>query len=252
MVMKFTITPDSKNDIKSIIRENCNKYLNHRRRYEIFCPYDLFWEKQDFLNNLIQDLVAEFGMRYLMIPTFGVGFEKQIIIIFDTGSSLFDDTYNDFIEDFHSNEENIFHEHCENQRKEIALLLKQKAKLEKKLEECKNDKFDMMAYRDDIIGKISREKNELENANKAQTRYIKEMEENMKAGNEQYKKLKDEYDSLEEKYEDKKRLINSVYGFKQRDLEKANNFYRNKVHELFDMLLSAEFIQKKEKEEKKE
>ena len=95
-------------------------------------------------------------------------------------------------------------EHCENQKKEINLLLKQKDKLEKKLEACKNHQIDMMAYRDEVIGKISREKNELENANTAQTRYIEEFEENMKKGNEQYNKLNERYKRLKDAYDDLK------------------------------------------------
>lgn len=250
MTITFTITPEAilHTDIKLMIRNNYTKYPTHRRRYEFYCTYDLFWEKQYYLNKLIQDVVAEFGMMYLVVPSYDSAGKKKIAIIFDTSRSLFDDTMTGIIVD----EKNSSHLHCENQKKEINLLLKQKEKLEKKLEECKNDKFDMMAYRDDIIGKISREKNELENANKSQLRYINEMEANIKKGNEEYKKLKDEYDTLKDKYTDKKHLINSVYGFKQRDLEKANDFYRKKVHELIDMMLTAEFIQKKEKEENTE
>lgn len=106
--------------------------------------------------------------------------------------------------------------HCKNQRKEITLLLKQKDKLKKELEECKNKRADMLAYRDDIIREIYEEKNELENVNKCQTKYIKEMEANMAKSNEQYKKLKSKYDALKE-------------------------HYHNKAHEMFDMLLTADW-----------
>lgn len=248
MTTTFTITPEAilHTDIKLMIRNNYTKYLNHRHKYVFYCTYDLFWEKQDYLNKLIQDVVAEFGMMYLVVPSYDSAGKKKIAIIFDTSRSLFDDTMTGIIID----EKNSSHLHCENQRKEINLLLKQKEKLVKELEACKNHKIDMMAYRDDIIGKISREKNELENANSSQLRYINEMEANMKKGNEEYKKLKDEYDRLEEAYEKRRSQTlkyHSVYDFEQ--LKKQKEYYRKKVHELFAMLLAAEFRQEQEEKE---
>lgn len=248
MTTKFTITPESilHTDIKLMIQNNYTKYPNHRLRYEFYCSYGLFWDNQDYINKTIKDVVDAFGMRYLVVPTIGENLEKQIAIIFDTSSSLFVDTYMRM----DSDEKHNLYGHCENQKKEINLLLKQKEKLEKELEACKNHKIDMMAYRDDIIGKISREKNELENANSSQLRYINEMEANMKKGNEEYKKLKDEYDRLEEAYEKRRSQTlkyHSVYDFEQ--LKKQKEYYRKKVHELFAMLLAAEFRQKQEEKE---
>ena len=319
MTTKFTITAEAilHTDIKLLVQNNYTKYPNHRRRYEFYCSYDLFWGNQDYINKSIKDIVDAFGMRYLVVPRIGENLEKQIVIIFDTSESLFDDTcdlvYGKFLKTESDLEEinkhldannSALQSHCENQKKEINLLLKQKKKLKKELEACKNHQVDTPAYRDDIIGQISREKNELENANKAQTRYIKEMEENMKKGNEQYNELKHDYgilkgkydrleeafkklsadhdygilkgkydrlndnynaleekrnklsrnyEILEEKYEKsyaRTTKYHSIHEFEQ--LKKANNYYRDKVHELFDILLTVEFRQKEEEKEKKE
>lgn len=268
MTTKFTITAEAilHTDIKLMVQNNYTKYPNHRRRYEFYCSYDLFWGNQEYINKSIKDVVDAFGMRYLVVPTIGENLEKQIVIIFDTSESLFDDTcdlvYGKYLKMESDLEEINKHldfnnsslqSHCENQKKEINLLLKQKDKLEKKLEACEKHRVDMLTYRDDIIGKISLEKNELENANKSQLRYINEMEANMKNGNKQYKKLKDEYGALKEKYQ--KRCAQtlkypSIYSFEQ--LKKQKEYYREKVHELFDMLLTVEFRQKEEEKEKKE
>lgn len=288
MTTKFAITPESilHTDIKLMVQNTYTKYPNHRRRYEFFCSYGLFWDNQDYINKSIKDVVDTFGMRYLVVPRIGENLEKQIVIIFDTSESLFDDTcdlaygkYLKMVSDLEESNKLLdannssLQSHCENQKKEINLLFKQKDKLEKKLEACEKHQVDMLAYRDDIIGEISREKNELENANKSQTRYIEEMEENMAKGNEyvenlkhdygilkdkydraryDYDALKERYDKLLKDYEKKKHLINSIYGANKHELQKANDFYHDKIHELFDMLLAAEFRQKEEEKEKKE
>lgn len=150
-------------------------------------------------------------------------------------------------------------EKCKNQAREINLLLKQKDKLEKKLEEYKNHQVDMLAYRDDVIGKISREKNKLENANKSQLRYIEEMEGNMKKGNEQYKKLRDDYDVLEEKFNkvfknyeilEEKYEKRCAQNIKYHSVHEFEQLKKAEAHEMFDMLLTAKFLKKQE--EKKE
>ena len=80
--------------------------------------------------------------------------------------------------------------HCENQKKEINLLLKQKDKLKKKLEACESHKVDMLAHRDNVIGMITSERDTAKACNKV-------LNKNHQALSEQYSDLRLKYENAD-------------------------------------------------------
>ena len=203
--------------VLKIIQESFDdKYFTE---FEILIPYRIYNSNafNEWLEELMRVCRVNNSYRFWRfdehISTCDTSYRRIIFrkAVNDEDEKTLEETYK-----FLNTSNGALQSHCENQRKEINLLLKQKNKLKKELEECKNSQVDMLAYRDDIIGKISREKNKLENANKSQTRYIEKLLENIKKGNEQYNKLKEDYKALYDR-----KLKNAV---KEYD-ELKNNYY---------------------------
>lgn len=126
----------------------------------------------------------------------------------------------------------------DNQKKEINLLLKQKDKLKKKLEACESHRVDMLAYRDNVIGMITSEKNDL----KQELEKVRSERETIKALNEQLKAdfdvLAKNHKELGEQYHDLQRqLCAEIKSLKETistlktDIKYSNTRYANKTIE---------------------